>query len=102
MNRQLILAVLLTSAAWGGCTSEKGTSESAKKPTANYAFITNGVAGFWDHVRAGADKAGKDFGVNVSFITPEIDAGPNAQESRTCSRAARMALRSARSIRQSG
>ena len=70
MNRQLIVVVLLIGAAWAGCTSEKGALESSNKATANYAFITNGVAGFWEHARAGADKAGQDLGVNVSVIMP--------------------------------
>lgn len=36
----------------------------------NYAFITNGVAGFWTIAKAGADKAGADLKVNVTTIMP--------------------------------
>ncbi|MDH3582892.1 MAG: substrate-binding domain-containing protein, partial [Phycisphaerae bacterium] len=41
---------------------------SGKK--ASYAFVTNGVAGFWTIAKAGADKAGADLGVDVITIMP--------------------------------
>jgi ribose transport system substrate-binding protein len=36
----------------------------------SFAFITNGVADFWEHARAGATAAGKELGADVSVITP--------------------------------
>jgi ribose transport system substrate-binding protein len=36
----------------------------------NFAFITNGVADFWEHAEAGAEAAGNDLGVDVTVIMP--------------------------------
>src|SRR5688572_21548118 len=55
----LIVVVLFTVF---GC----GTSSSGP----NFAFITNGVADFWEHAEAGAEKAGKDLSVEVTVIMP--------------------------------
>jgi ribose transport system substrate-binding protein len=53
---------------------KKDTAESKEskqdKSRASYAFITNGVADFWEHARAGANAAGKDLGVDVVVIMP--------------------------------
>jgi ribose transport system substrate-binding protein len=62
-----------------GCTGNKGTApanagktseNTEKKDTPTYAYITNGVADFWELARAGANKAGQDLKVNVDVITP--------------------------------
>lgn len=34
------------------------------------AFVTNGVASFWDIAKAGAEKAGDDLGVEVNVLMP--------------------------------
>jgi ribose transport system substrate-binding protein len=65
------MAIVAAILAAQGCGSRKETGlASAPKATANYAFITNGVADFWEHAEAGAKKAGQDLGVNVSVIMP--------------------------------
>jgi ribose transport system substrate-binding protein len=51
-----------------GCGASKSQPESDAKP--GFAFITNGVADFWEHAEAGAEKAGKDLDVDVSVIMP--------------------------------
>jgi ribose transport system substrate-binding protein len=38
--------------------------------TQEFAFVTNGVASFWDIAKVGAEKAGTDLGVKVSVLMP--------------------------------
>src|SRR5689334_5199005 len=68
-----LIAVVLITALFisSGCTGRKesGAKSSASKPS--YAFITNGVANFWNHAKAGVEQAGKDLNVDVTVITPE-------------------------------
>ena len=65
------VAVIAALLAAPGCSSRQESGAApAPKATANYAFITNGVADFWEHARAGANKAGQDLGVSVDVITP--------------------------------
>lgn len=45
----------------------KSSQESA---TPEFAFVTNGVASFWDIAKVGAEKAGADLGVKVSVLMP--------------------------------
>jgi ribose transport system substrate-binding protein len=59
--RRCVGVVLLGLCAVAGCHRGHGT---------NYAFISNGVAGFWEHARAGTQAAAKDYKVDVTFITP--------------------------------
>src|SRR5262245_20123299 len=77
MNRLFIVTAFVS--AWivvSGCNRGKAfgaaqeTASSDSKTRPNFAFITNGVADFWEHARAGANAAGKEFGVEVSVITP--------------------------------
>jgi ribose transport system substrate-binding protein len=60
----LVIALLLV----GGCN--RSTAPATSKSAANFAFITNGVADFWEHAEAGAETAGKDLGVEVTVIMP--------------------------------
>jgi ribose transport system substrate-binding protein len=46
------------------------SGQALAQATASYAFVTNGVADFWNHAEAGAKQAGKDFNVDVSVIMP--------------------------------
>ena len=65
------VAIIAATLAALGCSNRQETGAApAPKATANYAFITNGVADFWEHARAGANKAGQDLGVSVDVITP--------------------------------
>lgn len=51
-----------------GCRrAEDSTAESAGL---SYAFITNGVAGFWEHAEAGAEAAEQELSVDVTVIMP--------------------------------
>lgn len=60
-----IVAALLIVA---GCSSRQGSNPADAKPS--FAFITNGVADFWEHAQAGAQTAGQEFGADVSVIMP--------------------------------
>jgi len=76
MLRSIWLAVVLSAiASMPGCTSSRDANVANKtakdggdKP--NFAFITNGVADFWEHAEAGAEKAAGDFNVEVDVIMP--------------------------------
>ena len=60
----LVIAIL----AAAGCNSRGGGTTAENAP--RFAFITNGVADFWEHAQAGAEAAGRDLGVNVDVIMP--------------------------------
>jgi len=63
MNRRVVSAFLIvTSIIFSGCNRGKTPS--------GYAFINNGPADFWKHATAGVNKAGKDFNVDVTVVTP--------------------------------
>jgi ribose transport system substrate-binding protein len=65
MNRRITAVTAAFSLALAlGCRSEKSSGP-------NYAFVTNGVADFWQHAEAGANKAGQDLGVKVTVIMPK-------------------------------
>jgi len=46
-------------------------SRSADSGRKSYAFLTNGVASFWDIAKAGAEQAGRDLDVNVTVLMPD-------------------------------
>lgn len=52
----------------GGCDQKPASQTSGTQ--GQYAFITNGVAGFWTIAKAGADKAAGDLNVQVTTIMP--------------------------------
>jgi ribose transport system substrate-binding protein len=60
---------LVISLFWvAGCN--RNTATATRDSTPDFAFITNGVADFWEHAEAGAETAGKDLGVDVTVIMP--------------------------------
>jgi ribose transport system substrate-binding protein len=61
-------ATLIAVAALSGRLTRGDNAAGAPAP--NLAFITNGVADFWEHAEAGALKAGEELGVKVSVIMP--------------------------------
>jgi len=70
MNRLASVAALfVASIVVPGCNRGK---DAASKPVAqpSFAFITNGVADFWEHARAGANAAADELHVHVDVITP--------------------------------
>jgi ribose transport system substrate-binding protein len=78
-RRNVVAVVVAALLVVPGCrkSSSTGQSESAPakeaaaaKGTPSYAYITNGVADFWEHAEAGAKKAGQDLGVDVTVIMP--------------------------------
>ena len=68
---KLIGAVALAGALLAACSgtgkSDEGASEDTKDLT--YAVITHSGPGdaFWDRVKSGAERAGKDYGVKVDY-----------------------------------
>jgi ribose transport system substrate-binding protein len=76
----LVGAVVVTMLVVGGCSKSNGpvksqtssgaASQAPAKGMPSFAYITNGVADFWEHAEAGAKKAGDDLGVNVTVIMP--------------------------------
>lgn len=74
MTRALAGVALATWLIFSGCSSRTETgappAPSAAKAKPNFAFVTNGVADFWEHARAGVNKASQDLGVEVTVIMP--------------------------------
>jgi ribose transport system substrate-binding protein len=62
MNRIVGFVLVLTTIFLPGC--------NRGRDSARFAFINNGPADFWKHATVGANKAGKDFNVDVTVITP--------------------------------
>lgn len=62
----LLLAITIWISGCDGCSPTK--RERDDKPTV--AYVTNGVASFWVIAKAGAEKAGKEFDVNVEVRMP--------------------------------
>src|SRR3954469_25676980 len=70
MNRLFPVAILVSASIVSpGCNRGKEAG-MATKARPSYAFVTNGVADFWEHARAGANAAGKELNVDVSVIMP--------------------------------
>ena len=67
MSRFFVLAaVVAASIVVSGCgsrgtsnTGNAGNASATDKATPSYAFITNGVADFWEHAEAGAEAPAK-------------------------------------------
>lgn len=91
MKRTSIALVLLGALALGGCSSSGGGGASASQPasagsapaaaggsSATFAVITHGGPGdsFWDVVKNGAEAAGKQYGVKVTY---QGDGDPGKQ-----------------------
>lgn len=70
MNRRSVVAALVV-ASMVVCGCNRGKNPEAKaKVKPSYAIITNVVADFWEHARAGANAAAKELDVNVTFTMP--------------------------------
>jgi len=63
MKRVCFPAVVAVAMGLAGC--DRGGDE-----TTSYAFLTNGVASFWDICEAGAEGAGEELGVEVTVLMP--------------------------------
>jgi len=64
----------LVAAVAAGCESSTSPPPPAESAGAarqpRFAFVVNGVADFWKPAEAGALQAGKEFGVDVTLVTP--------------------------------
>jgi len=77
----LVVAAALALAACSGTGQDKGTTGDASASAGldyTYAVITHSSAGdaFWDRVKSGAERAGADYGVTVTYAS---DADPVKQ-----------------------
>ena len=67
MKTSVILLSAVVATLLGVSCQKNSSAQAGKK---QLAFVTNGVASFWDIAKAGADKAGQDIGANVSVLMP--------------------------------
>ena len=80
MKRFFCLTILMLTAAMIGCDSSDngGSTTPSENPdnsntgaaTPTVAYVTNGIASFWDIAEAGAQQAGKDLKVDVQVHMP--------------------------------
>ncbi|MGH3730122.1 MAG: sugar ABC transporter substrate-binding protein [Micromonosporaceae bacterium] len=78
-SRKRLLAVLAAvPLLLAGCSSAGDGGDAEKTSDLSFAVISHGKAGdkFWDVVKNGAEKAGEDLGVKVSY---KGDGDPNKQ-----------------------
>jgi ribose transport system substrate-binding protein len=68
MSKSMLLAVALAAVQLAGCNSRENSAP--REGSAGFAFITNGVADFWEHAQAGANAAGEELDVDVTVIMP--------------------------------
>ncbi|MBK1825716.1 sugar-binding protein [Haloferula rosea] len=61
-TRWMGLAAVVCAAGLAGC--------GKKDEGPSYAFVTNGVASFWDIAKSGAEAAGQELGVDVTVLMP--------------------------------
>ncbi|MFI5956248.1 sugar ABC transporter substrate-binding protein [Cryptosporangium sp. NPDC051539] len=66
----VIVALFLAMTGCSGTGKEEGPSDASKLDL-TYAVITHGAPGdaFWDRVKSGAERAGKDYGVKVNYAS---------------------------------
>lgn len=88
LTKRLVAVLMVAPLALVGCTgSSGGSTDSTKSPGGSggsgtygykFAVVTHGAAGdtFWDVVKKGAEQAGKDEGVQVSY---QSDGDPAKQ-----------------------
>ena len=88
LSKRLVAVLMVAPLALVGCTSSSGGNSGGGSTKAaaggggtygfNFAVVTHGAAGdtFWDVVKKGAEQAGKDEGVKVSY---QSDGDPNKQ-----------------------
>ncbi|MEP7089311.1 MAG: substrate-binding domain-containing protein [Nocardioidaceae bacterium] len=81
-RRKLVAAIAAVTVAGSVLTACSGTGKekasTASTKNLSYAVITHGAPGdaFWDRVKSGAEKAGKDYNVKVDYSS---DADPAKQ-----------------------
>jgi len=66
---RLAAAVILAGTVLAGCSGTGKEPASSSSKNLSYAVITHGAPGdaFWDRVKSGAEKAGKDYGAKVEY-----------------------------------
>lgn len=78
--RRLFAALLVVPLALTGCGGEDQSDTGAGEPASDLSFavVSHGSAGdkFWDVVKSGAEQAGEDLGVKVSY---QGSGDPNQQ-----------------------
>ncbi|MFO0967184.1 MAG: substrate-binding domain-containing protein [Gemmataceae bacterium] len=72
------LAVAFGLCAGCGRSNKEGDKKDGDK--ARYAFLSNNIHGFWTYAQRGAEKAGKELGVEVDFERPDPDTLTRQQQ----------------------
>ncbi len=65
--------------AWPAPAEDKVVHQAAAGAELKLAFITNNSSDFWNIARNGVQKAEKEFGLQVSFLTPKDPPKPEDQ-----------------------
>jgi len=75
---RLAAAVVLAGTVLAGCSGTGKEPATKSSQNLSYAVITHGAPGdaFWDRVKSGAEKAGKDYGAKVEYSS---DPDPSKQ-----------------------
>jgi len=82
MKQTLVLISLIAAAACGGGTSSPATGASTDSAKLTIAVIPKGTTHvFWQSIRAGAEKAGGELGVNIVWRGPLREDDRDAQVS---------------------
>jgi ribose transport system substrate-binding protein len=69
MSRLIVFGAIIAAVTTStGCGRSETSATDDAAP--QFAFITTGVAGFWEHAQAGAEAAGEKFGARVTVIMP--------------------------------
>jgi len=69
LRKRLLVAVLAVPLLLSACNAAGSDEKAEKTSNLSFAVISHGAAGdkFWDVVKSGAEQAGKDLGVKVSY-----------------------------------
>jgi simple sugar transport system substrate-binding protein len=65
----MVGALALSASTLAACSGTGQEEDSVDTSDLSYAVVTHGAPGdaFWDRVKSGAEKAGKDYGVKVNY-----------------------------------
>ena len=72
LTHLLGLAILIAVTGCGGSSSDSGNPDAAQtEASIKLAYVTNGIASFWDVAKAGADAGAEEFSCKVEVRMPD-------------------------------
>ena len=72
LTHLLGLAILITVIGCGGSSSDSENPDAAQtEASIKLAYVTNGIASFWDVAKAGADAGAEEFSCKVEVRMPD-------------------------------